>query len=146
MNNRKNVLVWNATDGIYASPEYMTDADADKFINEFPKRFAHQGYYLTSKWERIDPSQVVLQKHIDDDDGDEQPPELDHYTLPNVYRDEDELLDAEREQREVEQDDFFHFACLWIPNIEQILTLPIEKRKPYFVQANNTYIDRRIEY
>src|SRR3972149_781008 len=46
-------IVMNNTDGIVASPDVMTKAEADKFIKDFPLRFKHQGFYRTSRGERI---------------------------------------------------------------------------------------------
>lgn len=57
----KTFLVFNATDGIYASPDEMTKAEAEKFVREFPRRFDRQGYYLTSSRVRIDPADVKLE-------------------------------------------------------------------------------------
>lgn len=58
----KQYVIYNATDGILASPDTFTDEEADQFIQDFPKRYEHQGYYLTANWERISPSSVVLLK------------------------------------------------------------------------------------
>ena len=67
--NEQLFIVMNQTDGTPASPEVMSDADADKFIQEFPKRFKAQGYYLTNRRERIDPLDVRLEKvPVDDED------------------------------------------------------------------------------
>ncbi len=60
--NEEMYTVMNVTDGVPASPEVFTEEKADKFIQEFPKRFQGQGYYLTSNKERIDPSDVKLEK------------------------------------------------------------------------------------
>ena len=58
----KEYIVFNRTDGITASPvAYTTREEAEQFIKDFPKRFAHQGYYLTSRMERISPEQVILE-------------------------------------------------------------------------------------
>jgi hypothetical protein len=46
-------LVFNATDGIYASPEAMTKAEAEQFIASFKERFRQQGYYKTAMGQRI---------------------------------------------------------------------------------------------
>ena len=54
-------MVFNGTDGFFASPDQMTKEEAEKFVREFPLRFAQQGYYLTSKWERINPHFVELE-------------------------------------------------------------------------------------
>lgn len=54
--------VFNATDGIYASPDGMSDADADQFIHDFRRRFEEQGYYLDAQGQRLDPNQVILEK------------------------------------------------------------------------------------
>jgi len=65
-------MVMNKTDGFFASPETMTGAEADKFIQDFPKRFKAQGYYLTSNREKIDPLDVELEKvPVDNDDQDD---------------------------------------------------------------------------
>jgi hypothetical protein len=54
-------LVFNKTDGIYASPNEFTKEEAEQFIKNFPKRFEFQGYYLTSNQERINPNLVELE-------------------------------------------------------------------------------------
>jgi len=41
--------VLNETDGVYASPDSMTRADAEAFLAEFRKRFETQGYYASVK-------------------------------------------------------------------------------------------------
>lgn len=57
-------LVFNKTDGFFAHPEtFGTKQEAQEFINEFPKRFERQGYYLTADRIRIDPSEVDLEIH-----------------------------------------------------------------------------------
>lgn len=67
--NEQLFIVVNQTDGTPASPEVMSDAEADKFIHEFTKRFKAQGYYLTNKRERINPLDVRLEKvPVDDKD------------------------------------------------------------------------------
>ncbi len=53
-------MVFNATDGIPASPNWMTWTQAEAFARSFPKRFATQGYYATSRRNRISPEEVVL--------------------------------------------------------------------------------------
>lgn len=54
--------VWNRTDGLPAACEpFETIAEAQAFIDAFPKRFAVQGYYLTANRERIDPKDVELE-------------------------------------------------------------------------------------
>lgn len=53
-------IVMNDTDGFTASPNTFTKAVADKFIEDFPKRYKAQGYYRTGNGERIDPSEVRL--------------------------------------------------------------------------------------
>jgi hypothetical protein len=58
-------LVFNATDGVYASPdEFKTKEEAEKFIMEFPKRYERQGYYRTSRWEKIDAREVLLKIEV----------------------------------------------------------------------------------
>lgn len=54
-------IVMNDTDGIPASPNtFKTVSEAKKFIQEFRKRFERQGYYFTSRQERINPKDVEL--------------------------------------------------------------------------------------
>jgi hypothetical protein len=54
-------LVFNRTDGVYASPDlFKTIEEAEQFIAEFPKRYERQGYYRTSRWEKIAPEEVLL--------------------------------------------------------------------------------------
>jgi len=66
--NEQMYVVMNRTDGFLASPKTMTDEEANKFIQDFPNRFKGQGYYLTSRRERIDPLDVELEKIPVDDD------------------------------------------------------------------------------
>ena len=55
-------MVMNVTDGIHASAEvYKTRAEAQAFINNFPKRFKFQGYYTTANQQRIKPEDIVLE-------------------------------------------------------------------------------------
>jgi hypothetical protein len=54
-------LVYNVTDGVMAWPELMTLAEARRFVQHFPERFARQGCYLTASWERISPDAVLLE-------------------------------------------------------------------------------------
>src|ERR1700679_2067045 len=37
--------VFNETDGVYASPDHFTKAEAERFIGRFKGRFATQGFY-----------------------------------------------------------------------------------------------------
>jgi len=53
-------FVFNLTDGIEAHPGLMTLDEAIEFMTGFPKRFEKQGYYKTSRCERIPPEQVQL--------------------------------------------------------------------------------------
>lgn len=55
--------VFNRTDGIPASPEpFRTREEAERFIREFRKSFFHnQGYYFTSRMERIAPDAIELE-------------------------------------------------------------------------------------
>ena len=66
--NEEVYIVMNRTDGFSASPEVMTSDEADRFIEDFPKRYKAQGYYLTSNRERIDPMDVRLEKVAVDGD------------------------------------------------------------------------------
>lgn len=52
--------VVNLTDGIIATP-VISKSEADNFIKEFSKKFKEQGYYLTSKGEKIKPEEVKLE-------------------------------------------------------------------------------------
>ncbi len=56
----RQYMVFNATDGIPASPEPMTWREAHEFIAAFPERFATRGYCRTSRGNRIPPEEVVL--------------------------------------------------------------------------------------
>lgn len=56
----REYLVFNATDGIPASPELMTWKEAEAFCREFPERFRAQGHCFTSRRNRIPPEEVVL--------------------------------------------------------------------------------------
>lgn len=54
-------LLWNDTDGVYASPDqFTTEAEAERFAAKFRARFAAQGYYLTADGLRISPADVEL--------------------------------------------------------------------------------------
>jgi len=55
-------VVFNQTDGIMASPgSFDSKEKAEEFIKGFRERFKFQGYYFTSKMERIDPEDVELE-------------------------------------------------------------------------------------
>jgi hypothetical protein len=54
-------LVFNATDGIYASPDAMTKAEADEFVANFKERFRQQGYYKTAMGQRIPVDGIKLE-------------------------------------------------------------------------------------
>jgi hypothetical protein len=49
------VMIFNATDGIYAWPEPVNREDAERFIEQLRAQFARQGYYKTASGERIAP-------------------------------------------------------------------------------------------
>ena len=53
-------LVFNITDGFFASPDEMTKEEAERFVKEFPERFKFQGYYRDSRGQRIPPEEVIL--------------------------------------------------------------------------------------
>ena len=58
---KQRVYVFNATDGVFASPHMMTVEQARQFIRDYVDRVKRtQGYYLTSRWERIAPEEVRL--------------------------------------------------------------------------------------
>jgi hypothetical protein len=59
MNER--FLVFNATDGIYASPKNFTKAAGEKFIRQFRQRYAGIGYYATADGRRIAPQDILLE-------------------------------------------------------------------------------------
>lgn len=59
---KKNIAIFNETDGFFASDERFDEAGADKFIEDFPKRYEKQGYYRNSQMEKMDPKEVVLIK------------------------------------------------------------------------------------
>ena len=53
--------VFNATDGVYASPDVFDRAGAESFCASFRARFALlQGFYRTSGGTRIAPSDIKL--------------------------------------------------------------------------------------
>ena len=53
--------VFNATDGVYASPDVFDTAGAEEFCSQFRRKFKMiQGYYKTADGERIDPADVKL--------------------------------------------------------------------------------------
>jgi hypothetical protein len=56
----KKYIVLNVTDGITASPEEFTKAQAERFVKNFPKRFKIQGYYRNNRMEKMNPNDVVL--------------------------------------------------------------------------------------
>lgn len=61
-NDQKKIyMVFNNTDGFFASPDVMTKEEAEKFIEEFPSRYERQGYYRTNTWEKIRPEDVELE-------------------------------------------------------------------------------------
>lgn len=54
-------MIWNLTDNVPVTHEPLKDMDeVVKFKKQFYKRFEHQGYYLTSNMEKIDPKDVEL--------------------------------------------------------------------------------------
>lgn len=53
-------FVKNVTDGIVASHN-LTKSDAEAFANSLRKRFVQQGFYLTSKGEKINPDLVQFE-------------------------------------------------------------------------------------
>jgi hypothetical protein len=65
--------VFNDTDGFFASHErFKTPADAQQFIDDFPKRYEQQGYYRTGDMRKIDPRDVKLRiVPLDRDEDDE---------------------------------------------------------------------------
>ena len=69
--SEKLFIVFNETDGVPVTHEPVSEEQADEIIKSFPDRFKHQGYYLTSGRERIDPKDVVLVKHGYEDDGED---------------------------------------------------------------------------
>jgi len=59
--DKKRFLVFNHTDGIWASPFPMTRDESEAFVKDFPKRYEQQGYYLTASGKRIRPEDVDLE-------------------------------------------------------------------------------------
>lgn len=61
-NPSKNIYtVINETDGIPAGPfTFSTIKEAKQFIKEFIERFEKQGYYFTSRMERVEPKYLEL--------------------------------------------------------------------------------------
>lgn len=74
--------VFNATDGIAATGDLLTLAEAAEFVRAFPRRFEPQGYYVTSDRHRIAPEDIELHivqcVSVSNADGDavEQPQSL----------------------------------------------------------------------
>jgi len=59
--SKTGFLLWNATDGIFASPEnFATRADAEAFAVKFRKRFDRQGFYRDIRGQHLDPQDVIL--------------------------------------------------------------------------------------
>lgn len=57
----KVYTVMNETDGITASPyTFKTIKEAKEFIRDFIKRYEKQGYYFSSRMERIEPKYLEL--------------------------------------------------------------------------------------
>lgn len=55
-------MVMNQTDGIPANHDtFKSKEEAEKFCLEFRQRFYKQGYYFTSRMERISPDAVELE-------------------------------------------------------------------------------------
>ena len=61
MTAERRYQVFNHTDGVWASPFPMTLEEAEAFVQEFPRRFLRQGYYLTAAGQRIRPEDVELE-------------------------------------------------------------------------------------
>jgi hypothetical protein len=54
-------MLWNDEDSIPASRElFKTRADARAYARSFRRRFAQQGYYLTTDWRRVAPKDIQL--------------------------------------------------------------------------------------
>jgi hypothetical protein len=53
-------LIYNETDDVFASPDKMTLAEAQRFVEDFTKRYYKQGQNLTADGVRIDPEEVIL--------------------------------------------------------------------------------------
>ena len=54
-------LVFNATDGVYASPDPMPKDVAEEFMLAFRKRFEAQGFYATANGCHIPAAELVLE-------------------------------------------------------------------------------------
>lgn len=67
MNSQKRHFVYNRTDGVFASPDAMTNDEAAAFVQAFRQRYTRQGYYLTARRERIRPEDVQLEIIGDDE-------------------------------------------------------------------------------
>ena len=59
-NNKKEWLIFNATDGFYSDPNVFTKKQAERFIANFPKHYETQGYYRDKNMNKIDPKHVKL--------------------------------------------------------------------------------------
>jgi hypothetical protein len=51
-------MIFNETDQVFAHPEPVTEADAAEVIQALRSRYEQQGFYRTSKGERISPAEV----------------------------------------------------------------------------------------
>lgn len=60
ISNEKFKVVFNATDGVFATPETFTPEEAKQFVEDFPKRYERQGYYRTANGNKLDPTLVKL--------------------------------------------------------------------------------------
>lgn len=59
MAKKTKYFIFNATDGIYASPNKHTQEQAEEWISSFRENMKKaQGYYLTSYRERIPVEEV----------------------------------------------------------------------------------------
>ncbi len=56
----REYLVFNVTDGILATPNLLTLAEAEAFVRDFPRGYKRRGYYLTRDQKRIAPNEVEL--------------------------------------------------------------------------------------
>ncbi len=64
-------LIFNRTDGVYAHPEAVSHAEAQRLISELKQRYERQGFYSSASRGRIPISELELEVVRDDDPDDE---------------------------------------------------------------------------
>lgn len=60
----KKYMVFNVTDGVFVTWNPVPSKKADEIIKTFPDRYKDQGYYRNNRMEKMDPSDVILEKQL----------------------------------------------------------------------------------